>query len=58
MDNIKVMVNLPVDLNEMLLDEVARVRKDTGIRISKERVIINLIEKEFKDGNNCNKNGR
>lgn len=44
-------VSLPTDLNEKLLDVVAQVRRDTGKRTSKEKVIINLLKQKLNYGN-------
>lgn len=45
---IGIRINLPNDLNELLLDKVAMERK-RGNRITKEKLIIELIKKHRKE---------
>lgn len=46
MTNIQIKVS--TEINEKLLDKVAQVRKDTGVRTSKEKIIVELIKKGIK----------
>jgi|TARA_R100001530_G_scaffold135631_2_gene113335 hypothetical protein len=42
----KMILKIPTELNEELLDEVAKCRKQ-GNRTSKEKIIISLIKKHY-----------
>jgi hypothetical protein len=43
---VKMILTLPDELNESLLDEVAKNRKE-GNRTSKEKLIISLLKKHY-----------
>jgi hypothetical protein len=51
MKMINIQIKVPKEINEKLLDEVARQRKETGIRTSKEKIIIETIKERFNNGN-------
>jgi len=43
---VKMILKLPTELNEILLDEVAKQRK-AGNRTSKEKLIVNILKKHY-----------
>jgi len=51
METVSILIKIPKDLNDYLLDEVARYQIKHGHRTSKEAVIINLITKSKNNGN-------
>jgi len=51
MKTVSILLKLPKELNEFLLDEVARIRTEKSIRTSKEAIIISLINKYKNNGN-------